>query len=101
MSFTGGVSVGVLPMLTSVGLTSLTEIGNGLTVSFNDALTDLSGLGALTALSGTLFLHDNGQLSDCDAEDFATRLGTTCSSFSSIQCTGVCDCTGNMDDTCP
>lgn len=57
---------------------SLESIAGDLVVRSNASLRDLSGLVRLSFVGGDVNVSDNPQLSDCQAQDLAERVGAVC-----------------------
>jgi hypothetical protein len=88
----GALTLWQLPAITSLaGLDALVSVG-GLTISANNQLASLDGLGALTNLSGPLAISHNPELPGCEAEALALRLQTvcTCPSWTTPFCVDNC-----------
>ena len=58
---------------------------------FNDFITNLDGLGALTSMNGILWIYSNDVLPDCEVCDLLDQLTTTPAPI---------DVHDNLDDSC-
>jgi len=66
----GGLNIGGNQLLTSVGLTSLTQVGGDLVISQNGRLASVAGLSRLTSVTGTTTISNNRSLCQSTVDDF-------------------------------
>jgi uncharacterized protein YrzB (UPF0473 family) len=96
---TGNVNIQFNGLENLAGLDSLSEIGGGLTIYYNNSLTTLSGLEGLNAVGGSLMIYYNFLLDDCCAiYDLLNENGVTGSEvifFNKTGCNNVAEIIAN------